>query len=132
VEKAIMWHTFKTSQNDDIQWIWSSSWEWLAVSGIIGRWSWFYLHIYAAKYVYFWILQRRLAWQWGAGVIHNIVLKRIKTNAIKRLKFYLQYFSYIIIFILRSFPHPNYNLNSGNDCCDAQLTALMFRTMHGW
>ena len=34
------------------------------------RWSWFYLHIYAAKYVYFWILQRRLARHWGAGVIH--------------------------------------------------------------
>jgi hypothetical protein len=31
---------------------------------------WFYLHIYAAKYVYFWILQRRLARHWGAGVIH--------------------------------------------------------------
>jgi hypothetical protein len=26
-------------------------------SGVIGRWSWFYLHIYAVKYVYFWILQ---------------------------------------------------------------------------
>ena len=40
------------------------------VSGVIGRWSWFYLHIYAVKYVYFWILQRRLAQHWGAGVIH--------------------------------------------------------------
>jgi hypothetical protein len=70
MEKAIMWHTFKTSQNGDIQWIWSGSWEWWAVSGVIGRWSWFYLHIYAAKYVYFWILQRRLARHWGAGAIH--------------------------------------------------------------
>ena len=48
----------------------SSDWEWWAVSGVIGRWSWFYLHIYAAKHVYFWIVQRRLAWHWGAGVIH--------------------------------------------------------------
>jgi hypothetical protein len=38
--------------------------------GVIGRWSWFYLHIYATKYVYFWILQRQLARHWGAGVIH--------------------------------------------------------------
>jgi hypothetical protein len=66
----ITWHTFKTSKNGDIQWIWSGGWEWWAVSGIIGRWSWFYLHIYAAKYVYFWILQRRLARHWGAGIIH--------------------------------------------------------------
>jgi hypothetical protein len=70
VEKVITWHTFKTSKNGDIQWIWSGGWEWWAVSGIIGRWSWFYLHIYAAKYVYFWILQRRLARHWGAGIIH--------------------------------------------------------------
>ena len=63
-------HTFKTSKNGDIQWIWSGGWEWRAVSGVIGRWSWFYLHIYASKYVYFWILQRRLARHWGAGVIH--------------------------------------------------------------
>jgi hypothetical protein len=53
VEKAITWHTFKTSQNGDIQWIWSGGWEWWAVSGVIGRWSWFYLHIYAVKYVLF-------------------------------------------------------------------------------
>jgi hypothetical protein len=46
---VITWHTFKTSQNYDIQWIWSGGWEWLAVSGVIGRWSWFYLHIYAVK-----------------------------------------------------------------------------------
>jgi hypothetical protein len=26
--------------------------------------------IYTSKYVYFWILQRRLARHWGAGVIH--------------------------------------------------------------
>jgi hypothetical protein len=39
-------------------------------SGVIGRWSWFYLHIYAVKYVYFWILQRQLARHWGADVIH--------------------------------------------------------------
>ena len=70
MEKVITWHTFKTSKNGDIQWIWSGGWEWWAVSGIIGRWSWFYLHIYAAKYVYFWILQRRLARHWGAGIIH--------------------------------------------------------------
>ena len=63
-------HTFKTSKNDDIQWIWSGGWEWWAVSGVIVRSSWFYLHIYAAKYVFFWILQRRLARHWGAGVIH--------------------------------------------------------------
>ena len=50
MEKAITWHTFKISKNGDIQWIWSSGWEWWAVSGVIGRWSWFYLHIYAAKY----------------------------------------------------------------------------------
>ena len=68
MEKAIMWHTF--NQNGDIQWIWSGGWEWWAVSGVIGRWSWFSLHIYAAKYVYFWILQHRLARHWGAGVIH--------------------------------------------------------------
>ena len=49
MEKAITWHTFKTSQNGDIQWIWSGGWEWCAVSGVIGRWSWFYLHIYAAN-----------------------------------------------------------------------------------
>ena len=42
--------------------------------------------------------------------------------------FDLQYFSYIIIFILRSFPHPNYNLNSDIDCCDTQLTALIFKS----
>jgi hypothetical protein len=71
MEKAITWHTFKTSKNGNIQWIWSGGWEWWAVSGIIGRWSWFYLHIYAAKYVYFWILQCRLARHWGAGVIHT-------------------------------------------------------------
>ena len=59
------------SQNGDIQWIWSGGWEWWAVSGVIGRWSWFYLHIYATKDVYFWILQRRLARHWGAGVIHT-------------------------------------------------------------
>ena len=52
------------------RWIWSGGWECWAVSGVIGRWSWFYLHIYAAKYVYFWILQRRLARHWGADVIH--------------------------------------------------------------
>jgi hypothetical protein len=63
-------HTFKTSKNGDIQWIWNGVWGWWAVSGVIGRWSWFYLHIYAAKYVYFWILQRWLARHWGAGVIH--------------------------------------------------------------
>jgi hypothetical protein len=28
------------------------------------------IHIYAAKYVYFWILQRRLTRYWGAGLIH--------------------------------------------------------------
>jgi hypothetical protein len=70
MEKAITWHSFKTSQNGDMQWIWSGGWEWWAVSDVIGRWSWFYLHIYAAKYVYFWILQRRLARHWGASVIH--------------------------------------------------------------
>jgi hypothetical protein len=75
MEKAITWHTFKTSQNGDIQWIRSGGWEWWAVSGVIGRWSWFYLHIYAAKYVYFWILQRRLARHWGAGVIHAISMR---------------------------------------------------------
>ena len=41
VEKAITWHTFKTSRNGDIQWIWSGGWEWWAVSGVIGRWSCF-------------------------------------------------------------------------------------------
>ena len=70
MEKAITWHTFKTSKNGDIQWIWSGGWEWWNVSGVIGRWSWFYLHIYATKYVYFWILQCRLARHWGAGVIN--------------------------------------------------------------
>jgi hypothetical protein len=49
---------------------WSLFPEWWAVSGIIDRWSWFYLHIYAVKYVYFWILHRRLARHWGAGIIH--------------------------------------------------------------
>jgi hypothetical protein len=70
MEKAITSHTFKTSQNGDIQWIWSGGWEWWAVSGVIGRWSWFCLHIYAEKYVYFWILQCWLTRHWGAGVIH--------------------------------------------------------------
>ena len=53
------------------RWIWSGGWEWWAVSGVIGRWSWFYLHIYAVKYVYFWILQWWLARHWGEGIIHT-------------------------------------------------------------
>jgi hypothetical protein len=61
VEKAITWHTFKTSQNDDIQWIRSDGWEWWAVSGIIGRQN-------MSTFEY--SLQRRLTRHWGAGVIH--------------------------------------------------------------
>ena len=53
-------------------WTWSGGWEWWAVSGVNGRWSWFYLHIYATKYFYFWIFQRRLARHWGGGVIHDV------------------------------------------------------------
>ena len=55
----------------------------------VGRWSWFYLHIYAAKYVYFWILQRRLArhCHWGAGIIHassrRWYLKKISSSRVQ-------------------------------------------------
>ena len=66
------WHTctFKTSQNGDGSEAAAGNDELYLVSYIVGRWSWFYLHIYAVKYVYFWILQRRLARHWGASIIH--------------------------------------------------------------
>ena len=74
MEKAITWHMYFQNKSK-----WRHSMDLKRRLGmksciwrhrLIGRWSWFYLHIYAVKYVYFWILQRRLARHWGAGVIH--------------------------------------------------------------
>ena len=85
----ITWHTFKTSQNYDIQWIWSGGWEWLAVSGVIGRWSWFYLHIYAVKIclllntpaaVSTTLRCRRNSRRFESGVPENIFLNRTRDS----------------------------------------------------
>jgi hypothetical protein len=63
MEKAITWHTFKTSQNGDMQWIWSGGWEWWAVSDVIGRWN----VLYFIWYEVWNRLYHVIRWIWSGG-----------------------------------------------------------------